>query len=334
MDALLVDGVPASEVSAIASGRVFFGALALVTALPLLVLGFGIGITQPANYAPSAAGGAFIGALVLATSFGHVLSTSFVYIDRGCNNLIRQNRQWFMLWPALAIAIAMISFVIGPLAFRIMYMAYYAWQLWHFQRQNYGVISFAAQIRKRGALPHTLNAMLNMGTAGGVLAILSQGPFLNWPALWWAALVPFAVSTALLVHLLYTSRRFTSDGPVMFFAVMGWAFFVPILLSPNFIVAFLSYGVAHGAQYLIFMSVMARGSAMKVLGPPVMVATTGLLVLVFYRMTLTPAGSAAYTGVVMAHFVVDAKLWRMREPLQRGLIRQRFAFVFGQAPAR
>jgi hypothetical protein len=30
----------------------------------------------------------------------------------------------------------------------------------------------------------------------------------------------------------------------------------------------------------------------------------------------------------MAHFVIDAKVWRMREPLQRQLLRERFGFLF------
>lgn len=327
MDASLADGFGLRDISAIGSRRIFFTVLALVTALPILFLGFGLSLAPSGQHSDMLLVG--LAPVILATSFGHVLSTSFIYIDRGFAGLIKTNRQWFLVWPALVVAIASASFACGPAAYRVMYMAYYAWQFWHFQRQNYGVISFAAQVRKKGPLPKALNAMLNLATASGVLAILSRGSFLGWAPLWWAALLPLAASTVLLVRLLVTDRRFASDAPVVFFSVMGWAFFVPILLSPDMIVDLLSYGIAHGAQYLVFMGVLARGGVMKAAGPPVMVAVTGVLTLAFYRLSATPAGMAVYTGVVMAHFVIDAKLWRMREPVQRGIIRGRFAFLFG-----
>ena len=33
-------------------------------------------------------------------------------------------------------------------------------------------------------------------------------------------------------------------------------------------------------------------------------------------------------GVVMSHFIVDAGIWRLREPFQRGYMRRKFDFVF------
>jgi hypothetical protein len=320
--------LPFPDISAAGARRAFFAVLALVTALPVFGLGFGLGLARPAQ-PHSAQLMLGLAPVILATSLGHVLSTSFIYLDRGFGALIGKNRQWFIVWPALAIAISGICFALGPVAYGVMYAGYYAWQMWHFQRQNYGVISFAAQIRKFGPLPKALNAVLDLGTVAGILAILSRDRFFNWHPLWWAALVPMAASTILLIRLLITERRFSADAPVMLFSGRAWAFHVPTLLSPDPLVAFLSYGIAHGFQYLVFMVVMARGSAMRALGPIVLAAVTCVLVLAFSRLSATPAGAAIYTGVIMAHFVIDAKLWRMREPMQRGLIKQRFAFVFG-----
>lgn len=36
----------------------------------------------------------------------------------------------------------------------------------------------------------------------------------------------------------------------------------------------------------------------------------------------------AFLGAVMAHFVLDADIWRLREPFQRAYMRARFHFVF------
>ena len=38
----------------------------------------------------------------------------------------------------------------------------------------------------------------------------------------------------------------------------------------------------------------------------------------------------AMVGVVMAHFVLDAGIWRLREPFQRGYMRKKFYFIFNR----
>ena len=47
---------------------------------------------------------------------------------------------------------------------------------------------------------------------------------------------------------------------------------------------------------------------------------------------LTPPYSSAiygvFIGLVMAHFVLDAGIWRLREPFQRGYMRKKFDFIF------
>jgi hypothetical protein len=40
------------------------------------------------------------------------------------------------------------------------------------------------------------------------------------------------------------------------------------------------------------------------------------------------AAYGAFLGAVMTHFVLDAGLWRLREPFQRRYMRNRFSFVF------
>ena len=43
---------------------------------------------------------------------------------------------------------------------------------------------------------------------------------------------------------------------------------------------------------------------------------------------LGPALKDLFIGGVMAHFLVDAGIWRPREPFQRGYRRRKFYFVF------
>jgi len=41
-----------------------------------------------------------------------------------------------------------------------------------------------------------------------------------------------------------------------------------------------------------------------------------------------PAMKGLFVGAVMAHFVLDAGIWRLREAFQRGYMRKNFYFVF------
>lgn len=313
-------------VSAAASRGMFFAALLGVTALPLLVLGFVFAAAPDLMHTGMSA--ALLPLLFIATGNGHVLATAFFYLDQDLFGLIRSNRRVFFLWPALVVAMAVGAHFAGPLAYRIMICGFFAWNLWHFQRQNYGVIAFAAQAQGLGPLPKAMNPMLNLSAASGICAVLSRPEFIGLPALVYLAAGLLAASAVLLGYMLLADGKMLSRPLVVAFSVLGWAFFVPALLSSEPTVALISYGVAHGAQYLIFMGVMSRGGAHRAAGPVLLCVLAVGLTALFCAHAGDPVWAATYMGVVMAHFVIDAKVWRMREPLQRALIRRRFAFLY------
>lgn len=85
--------------------------------------------------------------------------------------------------------------------------------------------------------------------------------------------------------------------------------------------------VAHGLQYLLLVGLVAGGgragtSRLARLALLANIALVGGAVLsaASHLHNADPAGRlvfGAYLGVVMAHFVIDAGLWRMRDPLAR-----------------
>src|ERR1700685_3891887 len=79
------------------SEKIFFYSLALVTALPVIWLGFGLALFRR-NQADISA----VLLLVIAISGGgHVGATAFFYFDREFFTLIGKNKQRFFLWPAM-----------------------------------------------------------------------------------------------------------------------------------------------------------------------------------------------------------------------------------------
>jgi hypothetical protein len=86
---------------------------------------------------------------------------------------------------------------------------------------------------------------------------------------------------------------------------------------------------AHGLQYMVFMGTVS-GSGQRSLKPVlVMLAIAGAGALALnYAADAGGALKGLFVGGVMAHFIVDAGIWRLREAFQRGYMRRKFYFVF------
>jgi hypothetical protein len=148
-------------------------------------------------------------------------------------------------------------------------------------------------------------------------------------------------------------KRTTPLLTIYYFTLV--CFFLPVFLSTNINVAFFSYAIAHGVQYILFMSVVSlnldpQAAAKRVqIGNAVKLLFLTLVAgFVFYRagdlkavelitahatlMKVVDFIIGAVLGATMAHFVVDAGAWRLSQTLQRMYIGKRFAFVFGQQP--
>jgi hypothetical protein len=314
----------------------FFATLLLVTAIPLFGLGFALPLSHRSQpHFPALLAAMF--PIIAATGIGHVASTAYLYLDHGFWRLIRENWPRFFVWPMLAIAVFLGAYEISPGAAIMSMLAFGAWQLHHYQRQNFGVIAFAAQSTKFGPLPGLLRWVLDFGTAGCVCGSLSNLAAASGHApgsptlpivLHDAAIACFAVSTGLLATMLARNPRLLQARLVLAFVILSWAFFLPVLMCNDILVSIQSFAIGHGAQYLVFLTVVSGASRYRWIGPLLMATVTFAAWQVLSRLSASPAGLAIYTGLVAGHFMIDAKVWRMRDPLQRSLIRERFGFLF------
>jgi hypothetical protein len=305
----------------------FFAALLAVTAIPVLGLGIGLGLSHPSGPRPPILLASLVPIIAL-TGNGHVAATAYLYLDRGFQTLIRAHWQRFFLWPAIAVVLTASLYAIGPAGRGLTNLVFFVWLLFHYSRQNLGVIAFAAQDRKLGPLPRGVRWMVDLGCAGGICALLARPDMLGLPSLLPIGGVFILASAATFAATTLTSARLRRDPLVMGFLFLSWAFFVPTLLGQDLLVTFTSYAVAHGAQYLIFLLVTARQGHSKLVGPAVLLGAGGAAFWLLSASATLPIGIALYQGVTIGHFIVDAKVWRMREPAQRAILRQRFNFLF------
>ncbi|MGH7925477.1 MAG: hypothetical protein ACREQH_12895 [Candidatus Binatus sp.] len=168
-----------------------------------------------------------------------------------------------------------------------------------------------------GVAAAVCNMLRRIGLANGIAAVALHG----------LSILLFAASTVMLLRVLRAAPRLRATPLVLVFVLLGWAFFVPTLLSTNELVGFQSFAIAHGAQYLIFIAVVSgnrkRGARLAVLALSFAAMYAG-----FDYLNSSAQGVAVYTGFVMSHFLIDAKVWKLREPLQGALMRERFNFIF------
>ena len=334
----------ADQDRAASPGEGFFSALALATAAPLLVLPF-YGLSHLPAPAPVLVG---VGAIWVVTGFGHVMSTTWFGLDPGYKDVVRAHRPR-MLFSLAAIPLFMAGAALADRSVSAwLYAGFLTWQGHHFARQNFGVLSFAAARDRTGPLPREVGWIIHATSAAGAIAMatmtsiyppgLGALPFLAPAAVGYAheaSLACLVVAGVLAGWLVSRHAPLRRSPTVLLFLGLSVVFFAPALLSGPAQLTFWPYAMAHGAQYLVIAGMTARRSPYHWLGLAIFAGLAiGLGVLAFEMKTTVLR--QAYAGIVMWHFLADARLWRLRDPLVRATVRRRFDFVFGPAagPAR
>ncbi len=302
----------------------FFGALLVATLAPFaLILGL----------APHEAQLPGLGLLMALTGGGHVGSTLAVFGDREFRPLVRANMGRFIALPlALGLALAFSNQwrsvqIAGS-------FAVLCWQLHHYQRQSYGIVAFvskAANIRPLDGL----NAVLNLTVFAGVLGIVASKTMFGdgladvaASQLRVLAILLYAVALVWLAVLIAGNAELRGTPVVMATVLAAGLFFAPALLPGSVLVVFWTYAAAHGAQYLIFMTALAwnspeRSWASLRLGGAVTIGAG----LAWIATTFWPSLGPVYGGLLCGHFLIDAKIWKLRQMPQRAVIGRRFGFV-------
>jgi hypothetical protein len=300
-------------------------------------------------------------AVLLFLSAVHVPATALLYGDRAFRGLIRESMVRYVYLPIVLVlgSGAVFAFAAGP-AQAYLWLGFWAWQAYHYGRQNVGVYALAATAGGWRPAPverWILEAATVCGICGTfkVLGVEVAPSFLREPfdLLFRAGYVAF-MGVLVAAAVVYLSRwRTFSAGRALFFATLT-VFFLPIFLSSNIDGAFFSYAIAHGVQYLLILGVLSvdlgradgrRGISGAMLALPALAlliaivggrpeprglewAKTGGMLSTFLDFALGMS-----LGCTLAHFVIDAGAWRLRQPSVRAYLTRRFGFLFDPAPA-
>lgn len=291
----------------------------------------------------------------------HVPATIFFYIDKDFSEIVQKHKTRYIYFPILLTLTVGLLFAFASVTVQAYILIFFwTWQAFHYGRQNTGIYSFVS-IATRGAPADKYEKiMIELGTLCGIIGtfrILGTAVAPNYlhgffELLYRAGGVIFvAVLAASVVIYLRNLKRTTPLLTIFYFTLV--CFFVPVFLSTDMNIAFYTYAIAHGLQYLLFMTVVSlnfdpQSSArrFKIANAAKLLLVTVLVGLLFYRaidlkgielftanknlMRFVDFVIGAILGATMAHFVIDAGAWRLSQTLQRTYIGKRFAFVFAR----
>src|SRR6185369_15371169 len=175
----MIDRTPEAVLSAFSESRSrsFLVLLALITLIPLV--GVPLALISAGSFGGGLPGGV---ALLVITGPMHVAATIFFYFDRAFWPVMRESPLrcvWSPAWlpiGLLGLGVAGMA-LIGPLARLLIFVFHNVWLFYHYQRQNFGLISFVSTSVGGGRLPPRVNTTLNTAALGGIVAMLGTPGF-------------------------------------------------------------------------------------------------------------------------------------------------------------
>ncbi|MCG8312643.1 MAG: hypothetical protein MI976_05455 [Pseudomonadales bacterium] len=317
--------------------KFWYAGVLLVTLLPLIGLPIASGTELPFRESFLIGLGVFVGGVC------HVASTVYFYFDRDARSIMNTMKARFYLLPTVVIAISVAALFLGsqlPIAddfVMSIFLMHLIWLYYHYQKQNYGLLAFTAASHGERLPPITLKLILLPPLAGGLATfpdLLADGlqrevPFSQWfPLLDQMAMIIYLVAATAWLHLAWRNLKVFTQPLVLVFSLISFGFFLPGLLIENIEFAFWSYAIAHGLQYLMMVSIVSAQAKWRFLALGIF--AVGAIGGGWVLQRLGGNHALFISGILLTwvHFVLDARLWRMRDSAVRVFLRQRFAFIF------
>lgn len=254
--------------------------------------------------------GRALGTLLFLGSSVHVAATGWFFTLPEIRAHAAMHRGRYVFAPAaLVLGTASAAVIVPYEQSRWALLAYLAWQFFHFQKQNLG-----------------------MAGAGGIAGLLVHPELLQLgiePPVRFLFPVAFAVFAGGVTVGLYALAK-RDSRPAAFSAIylISLLFFAPVFIFDSPYAAVAGLTIAHGYQYLLIVGLVSgaprrgRSGATGLCIMAVIALAGGIALDQASHLHGSPhmwerALYGAYLGAVMAHFVIDAGLWRLRDEFPR-----------------
>jgi hypothetical protein len=356
----------------IVSGNSFRLCVLAATMLPLLVaIGmqsspFIIQSSPFMRFAPNFVAGALSSSLTTTFVFmgtlstAHVFSTAYLLFNPREYAGVKSAGTVFVLLPIVLIVLTFIILLTTQLWTAMIFMLVYIhYGMWHFGRQNLGVLSFVSRI----SLSRPMNQFERQTIMAGIIAGMTAAYSLFAPALmlnqkafpfdvssvnsifsnlWWiGAAINVVLVPLVLLHVWSHRQEYDWTAGLTYLASVF--FFLPIFLSNNSLFTFAAWTIAHGLQYVVFLAFHAAGKPKPVLPLAFLAASVFGGYAIWQVCGKIQGGEdvfaikvavATITGITLVHYWVDQFLWRFNTPERRKWLAESYPFLVAQTRAR
>jgi hypothetical protein len=282
--------------------------------------------------------------LLFIGSSVHVASTGWLFTFPDVRSQTRSHRGRYLVAPAVLVATAAATAtVLSARQLAVALLAYFGWQFLHYQKQNLGLVALAAS-SQRVTSPARAERRAVMATGwSGIVALIARPGLLQLdlaPHCRWYPAIPLALAAGTFAiagvsGIVTLFRRPAAQRPSGYVAVylLALGFPTPIFVFSSPYAAVGGMTLAHGLQYLLLVAMVATGprdrrasaTRLTVLATAALMGGAALNLASHLHTggSIDRAVYGAYLGAVMAHFVVDAGLWRLRDPAPRAFLNSR-----------
>ena len=287
--------------------------------------------------------------LLFVGSSVHVASTAWFFTVPQVRAHMRRRRARYVWWPIALIAGAgAICQLVPEAALKWLLLPYFGWQFFHYQKQNLGVAALTAVSGRLAPLRKAERRALTGAGLAAVAALMSRpsllqlpvrpvlAPFFPLALLFPVAAAGFVVSVG--VGLWCLAGRATRSPGFCAAYLTSLIFGLPVFVFTSPYAAVAGLTIAHGLQYLLLMGMVAAGGEHG-RGRILQLAALCNIALVGGAVLAMASDQAAagrpvlfgfFLGAVMAHFVIDAGLWRLRDEFPRTFLTSRLPYLLGR----
>jgi hypothetical protein len=338
------NGVGCGEVRGADAGRVHRYARWWLAATLGLTVGAAVTAIAlaPSGSAPAPEGLAF---LLFVGSSVHVASTGWFYTVPQVRRHMSGHRVRYVWVPIALITGASAVAAVTPVG--VLYwllLPYFGWQFFHFHKQNLGIAALAAASGKVSPLTRPERRVLVAAGVASVAVLVTRPGRLQLPLPQevrggWLLVPGAAFAACVLAGLILLTRRPGGQRPASFCAAYLTAllFGLPVIAFASPYAAVAGLTIAHGLQYLLLMGMLAAGGPDRARRPLRLAALGNIALIGGSLLSLASDGLkfgggarfvyGLFLGAVMAHFVIDAGLWRMRAEFPRAFLGERLPFL-------
>ncbi|MEP1142075.1 MAG: hypothetical protein ABJH52_00015 [Henriciella sp.] len=327
------------ENGGLSDSSVFLASLAAVTFFPLIFIPFAVPFRGSIDTVDQ------VFRVLLLMSTMHVGLTAYFYFEGEYRRHAINHYKYYIALPLIVIFLCgAITMNFPNLGIHYLLVFYHAWLLFHYGRQNYGLLAFTT-LATKGKSPNRLEKMaLHLAPIGGILAansVLGAFDQTVFSSLSDEFFTIGAVITGIAILSAATSalQNLITHGSVKrSVCVFGLSlFYLPTFFFDNYTQAVLGYAIAHALQYFVFMVFLASGKPRQSAGRSLMVLVFAMLA-TWTVIVLTSESAmwgalegfivGAAVGLVIWHFILDAGFWKLSVEWQRNSVKTRFGFLF------